>query len=141
VETSLQKSPRAGTRHDAPASRTNIFNPSRVDPVNGHRTPASSVIRKASDAHPIAGRYYDCRRVPRRAEPQRLWALEEPSGQDDVQAFADGWRTRTDAGQRIVQSVMNTWRSCAACHGARHPENADCGGRPRTVCLTLHSTG
>ena len=116
-----------GREHAARPVRTNIFNPSRVDPVHANDTCIQCHSQGQPLTNPIAGRYFDWPvgfRVGLNLSD--FWKLEEPEpGKTTFTHFPDATAHKNRMqGNDFVQSVMYTRGvTCANCHDVHGTAN------------------
>ena len=134
-----------GSEHVAKATRGNIFNPARVDPVHANDTCIQCHSQGQPLVNPVEGRYYDWPVGFRVGLNLRdFWKLEEPDlGKTTFTHFADGTahKNRMQGNDFVTSRMYQRGVTCANCHDVHGTENAADLVRPAgTVCLQCHGT-
>jgi predicted CXXCH cytochrome family protein len=133
-----------GGEHVAQPTRTNIFNPARVDPVHANDTCIQCHSQGQPLTNPIEGRYYDWPvgfRVGLNLSD--FWHLEKPDlGKTDFLYFADGTahKNRMQGNDFVTSRMYQRGVTCFTCHDVHGTENnADLRRPANTICLQCHS--
>jgi predicted CXXCH cytochrome family protein len=132
-----------GSEHAARPARTNIFNPSRVDPVHANDTCIQCHSQGQPLKNPFEGRYFDWPvgfRVGLNLKD--FWKLEEPElGKTTFTHFADGsaHKNRMQGNDFVTSRMYQRGVTCANCHDVHGTSNnADLARPVATVCLQCH---
>ncbi len=132
-----------GSRHVAKPVRSNIVNPTRLDPIHANDLCIQCHSQGRPLTNPIQGRYYDWPvGFYAGANLKDFWQLEDHKlGEPSFTHFADGTAHKNRMqGNDFVQSVMYTRGiTCFSCHDVHGTANDADLLKPATVmCLECH---
>ncbi|HZR25742.1 MAG TPA: cytochrome c3 family protein [Vicinamibacterales bacterium] len=135
-----------GSQHVAKPDRTNIVNPSRLEPMRSNDVCIQCHSQGQPTRNPIDGRYFDW---PVGYDPTKsltdFWHLDPPElGKQDFLYFADGTahKNRMQGNDFVTSRMYLKGVRCQDCHDAHgSPNNAMLRRPVDQICSSCHSPG